>query len=120
MNGKIFRNFWIGFVAAAAAVLWVYWLKQQERELSPPPMVIGRQEAEPIEWAASMDEVKEDKLERIRGIGPVFAGRLRGAGIMTFAQLAGHTAGELQEITGATSHDQDEWIAEARGLALSG
>ncbi len=59
-----------------------------------------------------------DDLEAINGIGPVYAGRLRTAGIETFAQLAELTPERIQEIIGAirSGHmiEAEKWIAEAR------
>lgn len=64
-------------------------------------------------------KVKEDDLTQIKGIGPTFARRLKEAGITTFAQLAGATVGQLQEITGVAEWQADpaDWIAQARTLA---
>jgi predicted flap endonuclease-1-like 5' DNA nuclease len=61
-------------------------------------------------------------LERIKGIGPVFATRLDLAGIRTFADLARCTEEELQGIIGkrgaAASH-LHEWIATAKATVAS-
>jgi large subunit ribosomal protein L21 len=65
--------------------------------------------------------IQPDDLEVINGIGPVFAGRLRAAGIETFAQLAELTPDRIREIIAPirSSHmiDAEGWIAEARTLS---
>jgi predicted flap endonuclease-1-like 5' DNA nuclease len=56
-----------------------------------------------------------DDLTEIKGIGPVFAERLRQAGITTFADVAKTPAEQLREVTHATSvANPDEWIAQAK------
>ena len=56
-----------------------------------------------------------DDLTEIKGIGPVFAERLRQAGITTFADVAKASADQLREVTQATSvANPDEWIEQAR------
>lgn len=61
-----------------------------------------------------------DKLEAIHGIGPVYAGRLREAGIQTFADLATVSPDRVREIIGPTQYgqtvDAESWIAEALQL----
>ncbi len=61
-----------------------------------------------------------DKLERINGIGAVFAQRLHEAGIHSFAQLAASTPQQVTEIIRPESWQKiepEEWIEEARQLA---
>lgn len=56
-----------------------------------------------------------DDLTEIKGIGPVFAERLRQAGITTFADVAKASADQLREVTHATSvANPDEWIEQAQ------
>ena len=56
-----------------------------------------------------------DDLTEIKGIGPVFAERLRQAGITTFADVAKASADQLRDVTHATSvANPDEWIEQAR------
>lgn len=65
-----------------------------------------------------------DDLEIINGIGPVYAGRLRTAGVETFAQLAELTPERIQEMIGAvrSGHmiEAEKWIAEARQFMEQG
>ena len=60
-----------------------------------------------------------DDLERIHGIGPVFAARLREAGITTFAQLAATGPEDLAAIVELFPERvvEDGWIGQARELA---
>ncbi len=56
-----------------------------------------------------------DDLTEIKGIGPVFAERLRQAGITTFADVAQASADQLRDVTHATSvANPDEWIDQAK------
>lgn len=69
--------------------------------------------AEPATPAAAT--LAADDLTEIKGIGPVFAERLRQAGITTFADVAQASADQLREVTHATSvANPDEWIAQAK------
>ena len=61
-----------------------------------------------------------DKLQRIKGIGPVFAQRLNEAGVYTFAQLAATPPDTIVEAVQAQEWqavDPASWIAAARELA---
>lgn len=65
--------------------------------------------------------VAPDNLEAISGIGPVFAQRLREAGVERFEELAALTPDHLRAIVAPirSGHmiDADRWIAEARAFA---
>lgn len=67
------------------------------------------------------DPGRHDQLEQIKGIGPVFAGHLNAAGVVTFADLAELTPERVAEIvsTKESGHliEPVEWIAQARQLA---
>jgi predicted flap endonuclease-1-like 5' DNA nuclease len=81
--------------------------------------VQSRQPAEPIPLKPEPD-ARPDDLTQIRGIGPVFARRLRQAGITSFAQLANTSADALREIVAAEDWQKIEpvrWAQEAAGLA---
>lgn len=61
-----------------------------------------------------------DKLQQIKGIGPVFAQRLNEAGIYTFAQLAAASPETIVEAVQAQEWqavEPDAWITAARALA---
>ncbi|MGB0385695.1 MAG: DUF4342 domain-containing protein [Ardenticatenaceae bacterium] len=74
-----------------------------------------------IEPATPAEEPEADQLEHIRGIGKVFAGRLRDAGIQTFAELAELTPERISEIVSEEKSvpisETQEWIDEARELS---
>ncbi len=65
--------------------------------------------------------VKEkDRLERIRGIGPVFARRFQEAGVHTFAELAAMAPEHAREIVAVENWqavDPASWIAQASEFA---
>lgn len=62
-----------------------------------------------------------DDLELINGITPVYADRLRAAGVHTFAQLAALLPERVHLIIGLTAQGEiiqsERWIADARQLA---
>lgn len=65
-------------------------------------------------------EAAQDDLTRIVGIGSTYAGRLRDAGIATFAQLAATDEAALGQIIAAPEWrkaDYGDWIAQARRAA---
>ncbi len=64
--------------------------------------------------------VQDDDLTQIVGIGPTYGGRLRAAGITTFAQLAEMDEAALGELIAAPDWrkvDYGDWIAQARRAA---
>ncbi len=57
-------------------------------------------------------------LEEINGIGPVYAKRLRAAGIKTFEDLAACTTDQLADIVGkGRTADYESWISQAKVYA---
>lgn len=63
---------------------------------------------------------QKDNLERINGVGPVFAKRLNNAGIFTFAELATASPERVKEIIDPEEWQKFEpelWIEEARQIA---
>jgi predicted flap endonuclease-1-like 5' DNA nuclease len=57
-------------------------------------------------------------LEEINGIGPVYAKRLRAAGIKAFEELAGCTTDQLADIVGkGRTADYESWISQAKVYA---
>ncbi len=72
----------------------------------------------PVEIASEL--VHGDQLEKISGIGSVYADRLRAAGIRTFADLSRMRAERLTDIIQPKKWQQiepDRWIAEAADFA---
>ncbi len=66
----------------------------------------------------SSPQASGDDLQQIKGIGPTYAGRLREAGIRTFAALATLSADHIREITRVRA-DPSDWIQQATRLAHS-
>lgn len=67
--------------------------------------------------------VPMDDLTRITGLDDTHAGRLREAGILSFAQLARSRPSELEALLGPSVRpfpDVRRWIAEAHQLSISG
>ena len=67
----------------------------------------------------------QDRLTEIKGIGPVYAGRLYKAGIQTFAQLASMTPGALYRLLDEPrwrlrAIDAESWIRQAAARAAPG
>jgi predicted flap endonuclease-1-like 5' DNA nuclease len=84
------------------------------------PAPAGAAEATPAPAAADAlpaMERGEDDLTRLAGIGPAFAGRLRAAGVTTYAALAASTPEALADIVQAPDWrrpDYARWIEQAR------
>lgn len=105
------KSFWLGFLLAVAFAIW--WLRQQERQVQPAP-----QRVSPVP-PPRHDEPNSDRLEEIAGIGPVFARRLRKAGITTFRQLAMLPEARIRDIVQLQPWQADvaSWIEQARERA---
>ena len=101
----------LGFVGGALAVLWA----MRDRLVS----IAAPQDPEPPRFRVvppSPAPVAEDDLTVISGIGPVFAGRLRDAGITSFADMSAAGAARLADITGASESRAAEWVTSAASL----
>ena len=87
-------------------------VRPEEQDVSTSEVEV---EIEPAE------EPEADQLENITGIGKIFAGRLREAGIHTFAQLAETSPEKIKEIVSPDKADQlfdvEPWIDQARELS---
>ncbi len=79
------------------------------------------QSFKPDKGTALTDKTGKDNLEAIKGIGPIFAKRLREAGIHTFEQLSQLTPGQLGEILGdrykRLFSNQENILAQAKDFA---
>lgn len=98
----------LGLVGGALAILWA----MRDRLVS----IAAPQDPEPPRFRVvppSAPVVADDDLTTISGIGPVFAGRLRDAGIHTFADVTKAGPERLAEVTGATATRTSEWVAAA-------
>jgi predicted flap endonuclease-1-like 5' DNA nuclease len=81
-------------------------------DISPTPKITAAKRQQST-------KVKRDRLEAIKGIGPVFAKRMNAAGIFTYADLADQDPEKLLAIVEAKpwqAADPAEWIAQARSL----
>jgi len=69
---------------------------------------------------ASMSARQPDRLEKIHGIGSVFARRFNEAGVTTFADLANLNPNDVRQIIAAEEWqkiDPESWVNEAKKLA---
>ena len=101
----------LGFVGGALAILWA----MRDRLVS----IAAPQDPEPPRFRVvppSPAPADEDDLTAINGIGPVFAGRLRDAGITSFADISAAGASRLAEVTGASESRAAEWMSAAAAL----
>jgi predicted flap endonuclease-1-like 5' DNA nuclease len=88
----------------------------QEIEIPPIPNI------EPLEikQEAPAESDTKDRLEVIKGIGPVYAKRLNQAGIFTYGDLANKTTDQLIKIVQAKpwqAVEIQEWIRQAEQLS---
>lgn len=98
-----------------------------DNEIEITDAVLKHEEVDDEQVSATVKEKSEkqkppakDSLEKIKGIGPVFAKRLNRAGIQTFADLAALEPDKIRSIVQAKDWQRvepDEWIAEANVLA---
>ena len=105
----------LGLVGGAVAILWA----MRDRLIS----IAAPKDPEPPRFrvvppstggdTSSGVDSSPDDLTEINGIGPVFASRLRAAGISSFEALAGTDPGTLAEITGAADSRVAEWLGQA-------
>jgi len=69
---------------------------------------------------AAAKKGEADDLTKISGIGPVFAKRLNGEGIMTYADVAGLTKARIAELDEKldlkNNIDNDDWPGQAKAL----
>ncbi|GJM42914.1 MAG: hypothetical protein DHS20C20_31960 [Ardenticatenaceae bacterium] len=64
--------------------------------------------------------VKQDRLQKIHGVGDVFARRFNDAGVYSFSQLANLTPERAREIINPEEWqaiEPDQWISEAKQFA---
>lgn len=132
MFGKLFMGLMLG-----AAVGWVL-LKRFQRPIGEGygerhetditdeieiTTALLPEEADELEQPVSVEPEttpQRDRLEVIKGIGPVFARRLNDAGIYTFADLAATSPEKLREFVAAKSWqavEPEEWIQAAADLS---
>jgi predicted flap endonuclease-1-like 5' DNA nuclease len=96
----------IGIVGGAAAVLWA----MRDRFIS---VAISREPETPTFRAVRPSEPSAG-IDAIDGIGPVFATRLKEAGLASVADLAAATPDSVAEAAGVSVARAKTWIAQAR------
>lgn len=102
----------------------------EEQEIEITGAVLAEEEAEEALESLAVDQpaaseptaepARRDRLEAIKGIGPVFAKRLQAAGITSYQQLAGTSPDRIREIVSAQpwqAVEAEEWIAQAREMS---
>lgn len=96
--------------ALAAVVATIVWLTREH--LLPTPHV--PQEPPPhYRSTPPPPQASRDDLTTIKGIGPVYAGRLSEAGLGTFRALAGSDAASVAARLGISENMAASWIAQA-------
>jgi predicted flap endonuclease-1-like 5' DNA nuclease len=99
----------VGIVGAAAAVIWAmrdrFISVAASREPEPPVLRVAPSGPDPV------------SIDAIDGIGPVFAGRLKSAGIDDVSKLASATPDTIAEAAGVSGARARTWIEQARSLA---
>lgn len=135
MTGTLLAGIFIGIVLGFLA----YWILERflinvgptpqeahlTQELASAEANVTSLKAQLADALSQVGESKEvyvqaDRLQKVNGIGNVYAQKLNDAGIFTFAQLAKETAERLTEIVSPESWqsiEPDAWIAEAATLA---
>ena len=105
----------IGLIGGAAAVLWA--MRDRLISIAAPaePEPPRFRVVEPPPEMPSTDSVTDD-LTRVNGIGPVFASRLRAAGIDTFAKLAASDDATLARVADVAETRVEGWRDQAARL----
>ncbi len=98
----------VGVVGGLAAIVWA----MRDRFIS----VATSREPEPPSFRSSDAASAVNGIDVIGGIGPVFAGRLRGAGIDTPAKLAAASPDRVAEAAGVSGARARSWIEQARAI----
>jgi predicted flap endonuclease-1-like 5' DNA nuclease len=103
---------------------WVYWRRRTSSanggELQAQLESLQQENADLKKRLVASGEIRKDKLETIKGIGPVIARKLNEAGIYSFDDLGALTQHRLEEIVGEEIRrlaDEDELIRQAKQLA---
>lgn len=106
----------VGFIGGAAAVVWA----MRDRLIS----IAAPAEPQPPRFRVVKPDQRDtpdpsnvtDDLTRISGIGPVFAARLRAAGIDSFRRVAEADDSTLAEVTGVAEARVEGWREQASTL----
>ena len=98
----------IGVVGGVAAIVWA----MRDRFIS----VATSREPEPPTFRTSEPGSKSAGIDVIGGIGPVFAGRLKAAGIDSPKKLASASPDKVAEAAGVSGARARSWIEQARNI----
>jgi polyhydroxyalkanoate synthase len=98
----------IGVVGGLAAIVWA----MRDRFIS----VATSREPEPPTFRASDAKSGTTGIDVIDGIGPVFASRLKDAGIDTPGKLGAASPDRVAEAAGVSGARARAWIEQARGI----
>jgi predicted flap endonuclease-1-like 5' DNA nuclease len=98
----------VGIVGAAAALVWA----MRDRFIS----VAASREPEPPVLRTATPVASAQGIDAIDGIGPVFASRLKDAGIDDVSKLASATPDTIAEAAGVSGARARTWIEQARSL----
>ena len=124
---RLFKVF--GFVAGLGAAVWM--LRDRlvsitaAREPEPPafrppptpPRPAPEPDLDPTASAPTPADLPEDAdLERIKGVGPVFANRLRSAGLGSFEAIAGASVDRVAEAADVSESRATQWIEAAQAI----
>lgn len=100
----------VGFVAGAAAVAWA----MRDRFIS----VATSREPEPPTFRTTVPSAGAPSgIDVIDGIGPVFAVRLRSAGIDNATKLAEASPDRVAEAAGVSAARARSWIEQAQSIS---
>jgi len=99
----------IGIVGGAAAVLWA----MRDRFVS---VAISREPEAPT-FRASPNNEPDLSIDTVDGIGPVFAGRLKEAGLDSVSRLAAASVDKVAEAAGVSGARARSWIEQAEALS---
>jgi predicted flap endonuclease-1-like 5' DNA nuclease len=98
----------VGFVAGAAAIAWA----MRDRFIS----VATSREPEPPTFRTTPPSPVPPNIDVIDGIGPVFAVRLKTAGIDNAAKLAAASPDRVAEAAGVSAARARSWIEQAQSI----
>ena len=119
----------IGWLAEWA-IDWFYWrgrigrIADENTGLREQLASLGRKK-NPVRLSAKnmpiVDADGNDNFQAIKGVGPVFAKRLKDAGVLTFEKLSRMKSGQLEEILGTPYKrffsKQETILAQAKQFA---
>src|SRR5689334_13749283 len=112
------------------AIDWVYWRGRIDRISNEntglrEQLASLKRKKNPVRLSAKnipiVDAEGNDNLQAIKGVGPVFAKRLKDAGILTFERLSRMRSAELEQILGTLYKrffsKQETILAQAKEFA---